>query len=53
VPNIVRKSNSIRNYWSRATGRNPAEASAAGKARMEGRDYVMREGDVVEFGFNV
>ncbi|HXW38193.1 MAG TPA: redox-regulated ATPase YchF [Acidimicrobiales bacterium] len=26
---------------------------AAGKARMEGKDYVMREGDVVEFRFNV
>ena len=26
---------------------------AAGKARLEGRDYVMRDGDVVEFRFNV
>ena len=24
----------------------------AGKARMEGKDYVMRDGDVVEFRFN-
>ncbi len=30
-----------------------AEARAAGKARMEGKDYVMRDGDVVEFRFNV
>mgnify|MGYP003768319833 CR=1 FL=1 len=26
---------------------------AAGKARMEGKDYVMQDGDVVEFRFNV
>ena len=30
-----------------------AEARAAGKARMEGKDYVMQDGDVVEFRFNV
>ncbi|MET9862376.1 redox-regulated ATPase YchF [Streptomyces smyrnaeus] len=30
-----------------------AEARAKGKARMEGKDYVMRDGDVVEFRFNV
>ncbi len=29
------------------------EAKAAGKVRMEGKDYVMRDGDVVEFRFNV
>jgi ribosome-binding ATPase len=28
-------------------------AKAAGKVRMEGKDYVMRDGDVVEFRFNV
>ena len=28
-------------------------ARAAGKARSEGKDYVMRDGDVVEFRFNV
>lgn len=28
-------------------------ARAAGKARMEGKDYIMRDGDVVEFRFNV
>ncbi len=26
---------------------------AAGKVRMEGKEYVMRDGDVVEFRFNV
>ncbi|OFR87747.1 MULTISPECIES: redox-regulated ATPase YchF [Micrococcus] len=30
-----------------------AEAKAAGKVRMEGKEYVMRDGDVVEFRFNV
>ncbi|MEV5505849.1 redox-regulated ATPase YchF [Streptomyces orinoci] len=35
-----------------ATG-SVAEARAAGKARMEGKDYVMADGDVVEFRFNV
>jgi GTP-binding protein YchF len=28
-------------------------AKAAGKVRMEGKDYVMTDGDVVEFRFNV
>ena len=30
-----------------------AEAKAKGKVRMEGKDYVMADGDVVEFRFNV
>ena len=29
------------------------EARAAGKVRMEGKDYVMADGDIVEFRFNV
>ncbi|MCF8590163.1 redox-regulated ATPase YchF [Gordonia liuliyuniae] len=29
------------------------DAKAAGKVRMEGKDYVMADGDVVEFRFNV
>ena len=29
------------------------EARAAGKVRMEGKDYVMADGDIVEFKFNV
>ena len=29
-----------------------AEAKARGKVRMEGKDYVMADGDVVEFRFN-
>ena len=35
-----------------ATG-SVAEARAKGRARMEGKDYVMADGDVVEFRFNV
>ena len=34
-------------YW------DIAAAKAAGKVRMEGKDYVMADGDVVEFRFNV
>ena len=29
------------------------EAKAKGKVRMEGKDYIMQDGDVVEFRFNV
>jgi len=32
---------------------SPAAVRAAGKARVEGKEYVMRDGDVVEFRFNV
>jgi ribosome-binding ATPase YchF (GTP1/OBG family) len=35
-----------------AAGSLPA-ARAVGKARIEGKDYVMKDGDVVEFRFNV
>jgi ribosome-binding ATPase len=30
-----------------------AAAQSVGKARIEGKDYIMRDGDVVEFRFNV
>ena len=30
-----------------------AEAKAKGRVRIEGKDYVMADGDVVEFRFNV
>ena len=30
-----------------------AEAKAKGKVRQEGKDYIMHDGDVVEFRFNV
>ena len=29
------------------------KAREIGKARMEGKDYVMQDGDVVDFKFNV
>ncbi|HEX4789268.1 MAG TPA: redox-regulated ATPase YchF [Actinospica sp.] len=32
---------------------NMVAARAAGKVRIEGKDYVMQDGDVVEFRFNV
>ena len=35
-----------------ATG-SMTEAKAHGKVRMEGKDYIMHDGDVVEFRFNV
>ncbi len=35
------------------TAGSMAAARAAGKVRMEGKDYVMQDGDVVEFRFNV
>jgi ribosome-binding ATPase YchF (GTP1/OBG family) len=30
-----------------------SEAKARGKVRIEGKDYIMQDGDVVEFRFNV
>ena len=36
-----------------ASAGSMAEAKAQGKVRMEGKDYVMKDGDVVEFRFNV
>ncbi len=35
-----------------ATG-SMAAAKAAGKVRLEGKEYIMKDGDVVEFRFNV
>jgi GTP-binding protein YchF len=35
------------------TAGSMAAARAAGKARIEGKDYIMADGDVVEFRFNV
>ncbi len=40
-------------YADLITAGSVVAARAAGKARVEGRDYVMRDGDVVEFRFNV
>ncbi|CAB4868033.1 unannotated protein [freshwater metagenome] len=35
------------------TNGSMAEAKAKGKVRMEGKEYIMQDGDVVEFRFNV
>jgi GTP-binding protein YchF len=40
-------------YEDLVAGGSMAEAKAAGKVRIEGKDYVMADGDVVEFRFNV
>jgi GTP-binding protein YchF len=40
-------------YGDLVTAGSMAAARAAGKVRMEGKDYVMADGDVVEFRFNV
>ncbi|MDN6542528.1 MAG: DUF933 domain-containing protein, partial [Lentilactobacillus parabuchneri] len=33
--------------------KTPAAVKEAGKLRLEGKDYVMQDGDIVEFRFNV
>ena len=43
----------IVSYDDLMTAGSMAAAKAAGKVRMEGKDYVMADGDVVEFRFNV
>jgi GTP-binding protein YchF len=42
----------IVSYDDLMTAGSMAAAKAAGKVRMEGKDYVMADGDVVEFRFN-
>jgi len=44
---------SIVDFDDLVTASSETAAKAAGKVRTEGRDYVMRPGDVVEFRFNV
>lgn len=43
----------IVNYNDLAAAGSEAAAKAAGKMRTEGKDYIMQDGDVVEFRFNV
>jgi ribosome-binding ATPase len=43
----------IVSYDDLVTAGTMAAAKAAGKVRMEGKEYVMADGDVVEFRFNV
>lgn len=43
----------IVSYNDLVSGGSIAAVRSAGKARIEGKDYVMKDGDVVEFRFNV
>lgn len=43
----------IVNYNDLISAGSEQAAKAAGKMRTEGKTYVMQEGDVVEFRFNV
>jgi GTP-binding protein YchF len=43
----------IVSYDDLVTAGSMVAARAAGKVRMEGKDYIMADGDVVEFRFNV
>ena len=36
-----------------ATGKGMAEVKAAGKYRQEGKTYVVVDGDIIHFQFNV
>ena len=40
-------------YDDYVAGKGEAGARAAGKLRLEGKDYVVRDGDVIHFRFNV
>ncbi|MCW5952116.1 MAG: DUF933 domain-containing protein, partial [Propionibacteriaceae bacterium] len=39
-------------YYDLVSSGSMTAARAAGKVRMEGKDYVMQDGDVVEFRFS-
>lgn len=43
----------IVNYHDLIAAGSQLEAKKQGKVRLEGKDYIMRDGDVVEFRFNV
>ncbi|GAA4857055.1 redox-regulated ATPase YchF [Saccharopolyspora cebuensis] len=43
----------IISYDDLVTAGSMADAKSAGKVRMEGKDYVMSDGDIVDFRFNV
>lgn len=40
-------------FKSLATGKSMAEVKAAGKYRQEGKSYVVQDGDIIHFQFNV
>jgi ribosome-binding ATPase YchF (GTP1/OBG family) len=43
----------IVDYDDLVTAGSETAAKAAGKVRTEGKEYIMRPGDIVEFRFNV
>jgi ribosome-binding ATPase YchF (GTP1/OBG family) len=43
----------VYSYEDLATSGSTAKAREAGKLRTEGKEYVMKDGDVVHFRFNV
>ena len=54
TPTSRRASSRPRRLLGRPHGRRlHAKARDAGKVRIEGKEYVMRDGDVVHFRFNV
>ena len=44
---------SYEDYIKYTTKASDAEVKAAGKYRMEGKNYIMQDGDIVHFQFNV
>jgi ribosome-binding ATPase len=43
----------LRNACRATQARSRGQPKAAGKVRMEGKDHIMTDGNVVEFRFNV
>jgi len=43
----------LAHHTSLATTKGMSEVKAAGKYRQEGKSYVMQDGDIVHFQFNV
>ena len=44
---------SFEDFKALATGKSMAPIKAAGKYRQEGRNYVVQDGDIIHFMFNV
>jgi obg-like ATPase 1 len=44
---------SFEDFKTLATGKSMAEVKAAGRYRMEGKTYVVEDGDIIHFMFNV
>ena len=48
-----RKSDKVRKYDDYMTYKTEAAVRAAGKMGIEGKDYVVQDGDIMHFLFNV